>query len=344
VAHSPLDLVEDLDADVGPPPGSASPGPSAPDPSPAGSGGPGSGGWRTPSWPEGTPGWVRSPLGALAVAVVTALVVGGAGVHQVRTQAQADLAHQRDLALVQVGAPVLAYDGSQTPADDSARVALQVDVSNAGTQPAGVSVLDLSTDHVELVEPSAPVELDAGESRTVALQAVVDCARVPEPSGAPAPTAPEPQWTEVAVEVAGERHVERRLVQATFAGQLDDMLRWACYPTWGSSSWADLSPQADGRLQVVVAGMGDVATTLGVDADPVLGLSSDVDLPVELPAGGSVTMNLALAPDCTGNAGGLGRDVTVTQQTAEDENSHNAISDSTVTAAWVARQVALACG
>ena len=343
MAHRPLDLVEDLDADVEPPPRAGAPG-SAPESSPAGDGGPGSGGWRTPSWPEGTPGWVRSPLGALAVAVLTALVVGGAGVHQVRTQAQADLARQRDVALVQVGAPVLAYDGTGTPVGDSARVALQVDVTNAGERSAGVSVLDVSTDHVEVVEPSAPVELDAGESRTLGVQAVVDCAGVPKPSGPPALGTLEPQWLQVAVETGGERHVERRLVQATFAGQLDDMLTWACYPTWGSSTWAELSPQADGRLRVVVPASSDVATTLSVDADPVLGMSSDVALPVELPAGGSVTMNLALAPDCSGMAGGLGRDVMVTQQTADDEDAWNAISDSTITAAWVARQVALACG
>ena len=336
MAHSPTDLVEDLDDVPAPePPGGA------PLPAPLSPEGPRR---RLPSWPEGTPAWVRSPLGALAAALVTALVVGGAGVQQVRVRAEADLARQHDLSLVQVGAPMIAFDGSRLPSADRAETTVQVDVTNGGAQAASVSVVGLSAEHVELAGPVVPVELDAGESRTLLLDVVVDCTRVPAPARTSTAVDASPQWVEVALDTGGQRQVERRLLQASSPGQLAEMLSWTCHPSWGGTSTADLSPQEDGRLRVVVTSSTDVATRVGVLTDPVLGLRSDVALPVDLPAGGSVTLHLSLAPDCTGAAGGLGRDVQVTEEHDQDANSVSILSDSTTTAAWVARQVTLACG
>ena len=335
MAHGPTDLVEDLDAAVEP---------AADATAAARAGEPARRGRRTPSWPEGTPTWVRSPLGVLAASLLTALAVGGAGVQQVRARAEADLAHQHDLALVQVGAPMIAFDGSRLPSADRAETTVQVDVTNGGAQPASVSVVGLSADHVELAGPVAPVELDAGESRTLLLDVVVDCTRVSRPTRTSTPVDAAPQWVELALDTGGRRQVERRLVQASYPGQLAEMLVWICHPSWGATAQVDLSPQQDGRLRAVVTSTSDVATRLGVDADPVLGLRSDVALPVDLPAGGSVTLHLSLAPDCTGAAGGLGRDVQITERVADDANTTSTISDSTTAAAWVARQVTLACG
>lgn len=335
MVDGPGDLVEDLDD---------APEQVRDDRSPVRPSGAARGGLRPPSWPDRTPAWVRSPLGVLAAVLVTALVVGGAGVQQVRARAEADLARQHDLSLVQVGAPVLAFDGSRLPSADRAEATVQLDVTNAGARRAAVSVVGLSADHVELAGEAAPVELDAGESRTVMLDVVVDCTRVPVPEASSAAEELEPQWVQVALESGGRREVERRLVQPSYPGQLAELLAWTCHPGWGGTASVDLSPEPDGRLRVVVTSSTDVATRLGVDADPVLGLRSDVDLPADLPAGGSVTMHLALAPDCTGAAGGLGREVHVTERSSDDATTSNVISDPAATAAWVARQVTLACG
>jgi len=335
VAHGPTDLVEDLDAAPGPAPhgGSAAP-----------AGAPGPPGRRAPSWPEGTPAWVRSPLGAGAAALLAAALVGGAGVQQVRARAAADLAQQRDLALVQVGTPEVSFSGSEPPAGEQFEVPLTVAVVNGGERSVEVSVLGLSTEHVEVVGAPQPVEVAPGSSSTATLEARIDCATVPAPSQV-FPGDRGPSWVDVALVADGTRHEERRLAQSRTGERLEDALPWLCDPRYyGGGASASVIPQDDERLLVLVSASGREPTQVDVRADPVLGLSSDVELPVDVPVGESVPVTVALSPDCARAGDGSGYPLEVLEVVDDPGSSYGSIADAMTTSAWVARQVALACG
>ena len=333
MAPSPPDLVEDLD-DAPAPEGADEPVPAAGARRTR----------RTPSWPEGTPAWVRSPLGALVAAVLGAALVGGAGVHQVRVQSAADRALDRDLAQVRVGPPMIAFNGV-APAEDQRghhRIQVQVPLVNGTDRKTEITVLGFSGEQLVLVDAPEPLDLGPGSRRTLDVAVEVDCADVAPPPTSGVPASEEAAWVDVVVEGLGERRQERRVVEVGLVEQLP----WACDPMTGSSRVsASLVVQDDGRLLALVSNSGDEPAAVGLEADSALGVSSDVELPVTVPAGGTRPVTLALSPDCARAGGGLGRQLDVVDvQPADGGESWSVLSDQVLTAAWVARQVALACG
>ncbi len=208
-----------------------------------------------------------------------------------------------------------------------------------------------STAAADLTGPADAQRLGPGASGVLALTLDVDCSAVPPVAGvdgAPSDGGSDGsgEWLELRVEAGGRSTVQRYLTaDAPWTG-LDAQLPYLCDP-WYAGASVTTAVRADGRLEVDVTNPSSRSTALSLETTPVLGASADVAMPVVVPGQGRVELVVSLAPDCS----------RISTQSAVDPASLpfavsrvvepgqvQDVTDSTVAAAWVARQVALACG
>jgi hypothetical protein len=313
----------------------------------------------------GRPRWLRSRWALPVAVVVLALLVEVSLGRQLRATAAEDLERAQQLSAVQLGGAsvVSAFTGDPSSHDAQGRLLtdVQVQVLNSGTGPVRVTVRGTSEPLIALVGPPAAASVGPDGSNTLVLRAAVDCARAPavqrvytsseDTEGGQRPRAFSVDL-DVAMTSTGEGPVERRRYLVADSGwgwgDIAQQLAYACDPVSSGAFSVSMDPRDDGRLDLRVRNDTDTATTVGLESTPWLRLSTDVELPVRVPARGSASAVVSLDPDCrrAGSPSDGGLDLRVDAVLLDDDGTSQPAlyPGSAPTSAWAARQVALACG
>lgn len=307
--------------------------------------------------PGRPPRWAGSRWALPAAVAAVIVVVGAAGVHQARVAAAADLARAQQLASLQLNVPSV-FSTDRTPRHDArGRLLQQVQVQayNAGAAAVRVTPLATSLTTAELLPAAEPLTLAPGSGSLLTLVLAVDCAAVPPPGqgGSVTPTtdldatAGAASWLQLAVESDGRRSEQRYLLPGQVWGSdLSEQLGYACSPDRsGDSTSASAEVDGEGRLQVSVDNTSQDQVRVVLDAPAALHVSSDTPLPLEVPARTTQRLLLSLDPACpelpqVPGSSPLQADLSLDL----GGGTTQPLTDSTTTAAWVARQVALRCG
>ncbi len=302
--------------------------------------------------------WARSRWVVPVPTTAVVLLVGLAGLQQARASVGAELVSVQRMTSVQLGSATVVFSGSPDGAerDEDGRVLQQVQVGVRNTGDEDLSLLPVSTsvDHAQLAPGAEDASLRAGTGGVLTFELAVDCDAVPlAVSSYSADDAP-PVSTDVlrlAVTADGETTRRDYLLPDTGWGGLDQQLAYACSPNgYGQVLSTSTEEDADGRLLVRLSNGSDEPVPLRLQAPALLRAAADPALPAEVPAGGSLEVALSLDPDCTG-INGLGvssrRDpyaLAADLVAQVDDGSWSSYLDTTASAVWVARQVALRCG
>ena len=307
--------------------------------------------------PHRRPRWARSPWAVPALATAVVLLVGTASLHQVRVAAADGLARDQQLGAVQLSTPTVGFD-SRTPrrdADGRMLADVQVQAFNAGSEPVALTALATSLTAAALLPSEEPLQLGPEEGRLLVLPLAVDCGAVPpldqvvtiDPETGVADAGGETSWVRLAVDVDGERAERRYLVPGqSWTGGLSEQLAHACTPDpYSQDVTASTGVDVRGRLVASVSNRSQDPARLVLDVPTALRASSEPALPADLPAGSSLQLAVSLDPDCTlvgQDPGEYPLQAGVSLDLGQ--GSSWGLTDGTVTTAWVARQVALACG
>ncbi|WP_109776055.1 hypothetical protein [Quadrisphaera granulorum] len=317
----------------------------------------------------GRPRWLRSrwmlPVLVTALALLVVVSVG----RQFRISAAADLASSQQLSALQVGgASVMSpFTGEPTTFDAQGKllVQLQVQVLNSGKQPVRLTVRGTSEPLLSLLGPATSTPVIPGGTNTLVLRGAVDCTKAPAPQWSGSSTEPP----EIAEPLSLDIDVALPKDLSSTASRGDDgpVVRHRYLASDGSAGWADLrqqfayacDPMASGALSVTASARDDgtmalsarnetdTAMTLSVQSTPWLRLSSDVQLPAQVLPQQDLTTVLRLNPDCRRalppSQGGLELQVDVVTSWDEGKSQSTQSPGGSSTAAWAARQVALAC-
>jgi len=219
----------------------------------------------------------------------------------------------------------------------------------------GLTALDTSLAAAELLPSEDPLRLAPEQGGLLVLPLAVDCGAVPpldqvvtiDPETGLADAGGETSWVRLGVDVDGERAERRHLVPGqSWTGGLSEQLAYACSPDpYSQDVTASTGVDDEGRLRVSVSNRSPDPARLVLDPPAELRTTSEPALPADVPAGGSVQVVVSLDPDCTlagRNPGEYPLQVDVSLETGQ--GSVRSLTDTAVTTAWVARQVALVCG
>ncbi|TNM69627.1 hypothetical protein FHN55_02385 [Streptomyces sp. NP160] len=300
----------------------------------------------------------------VAVAVVALLLELSAG-RQLRASAQDELARAVQLSAVQLGGASVtsAYAGDPSTYDAQGRLltVVQVQVLNGGDRPVHITVRGTSEPLLTLAGPPAAAAVGPAGSNVLALPVAVDCSKAP-----PVPrayTGAEDAEGEqearvfsldldVAVTATGEGPVERRRYLVADSGwgwgDIAQQLAYACDPVSSGALSVSMTPRDDGRMDLQVRNDADTGTTVALESTPWLRATSDVELPARVPAGSRLSAVVSLDPDCAraGHPSEGGLELHVDPVLLDDDGTSQPAQypGAAPTAAWAARQVALACG
>lgn len=303
------------------------------------------------------PRWARSPWALPAVATAVVLLVGAATIHQVRTSAADGRARDQQLGAVQLSTPTVGLNSRSTQRDADGRllVDVQVQAFNAGSRPVALTALATSLTDAELLPSEDPLQLAPEQGGLLVLPLAVDCGAVPpldqvveiDPETGVADAGGDTSWVRLEVDVGGERAQRRYLVPGqSWTGGLSEQLAYACSPDpYSQDVTASTVVDVEGRLQVSVSNRSQDPAPLVLDLPSGLRATSEPALPEDVPAGGSLQLAVSLDPDCAAAGQDPGEyPLQVDVSLDLGQGATRSLTDTTVTTAWVARQVALACG
>jgi len=307
--------------------------------------------------------WARSRWALPAAVTAVVLLLGVAGLQQVRVSAASEVADLRRTASVQLGTATLFFSGAPGDggpgADGHVEQRVQVGVRNTGDEDLTITPVATTVAHARVVPGAEGLSLRAGTGGGMTFLLDVDCDAVPPPANGYSGGEVPPVATDVLrLSVAtggggsgedGSAAEHDYLLPDGQWGGLAQELAHTCSPDAGGPPVsATAQEDAEGNLVLDLYNRTDDPVEVRLQSPLVLGASADPALPLDVPAG-TTTVVLSLAPDCPGvselDSGGrdpYALDTNVAVQ-AED-GSWNTLVDTTSAVAWVARQVALGCG
>ena len=312
---------------------------------------------------ETTPGrrlprWARSRWAVPAAVTGVVLLLGVAGLQQARASAAAEVGELRRMTSVQLGSASFFFSGApeagRPGADGHLEQRVQVGVRNTGDEDLRITPVSTTVEHARVVPGAEGVSLRAGTGGGMTVVLDVDCGAVPPPTSSSSGTDVPPVATDLlrlAVSTqggSGDTAERDYLLPDAQWGGLGEQLSYACSPdAYGQALSASGQVDDDGRQTVDLFNTTDGPLRVELRTSAALRTVAEPALPAEVPPRGRLQVVLALDPDCS-QLGEVGqRDpygLQVDLVTARSDGGTNSLLDSTTGAAWVARQVALACG